>query len=74
MNPRKGTPHMNTMLLKAYIKLQDLATREEGQDIVEYFLVTSLMAFSWIAGTKSAAGAMNHAFQSISTSLSSYVS
>jgi Flp pilus assembly pilin Flp len=65
---------MNTMLLKAYIKLQDLATREEGQDIVEYFLVTSLMAFSWIAGTKSAAGAMNHAFQSISTSLSSYVS
>ena len=65
---------MNTMLLKLYIRLQDLATREEGQDMVEYFLVTSLMAFSWIAGVKSAATAVNSAFISISTSLSSYVS
>jgi len=65
---------MNTKLLKLYIRLQDLATREEGQDMVEYFLMTSLLAFSWIAGTKSAAAAVNSAFNNISTSLSSYVS
>jgi Flp pilus assembly pilin Flp len=64
---------MNTMLLKLYVRFQDLATHEEGQDMVEYFLVTSLMAFSWIAGTKSAAGAINTAFNSISTTLSTYV-
>jgi len=25
---------MNTMLLKLYVKFQDLASREEGQDLV----------------------------------------
>jgi hypothetical protein len=65
---------MNTMLLKLHIRLQELATREEGQDMVEYFLMTSLLCFSWIAGTKSAAAAMNSAFLNISTSLSSYIS
>jgi Flp pilus assembly pilin Flp len=65
---------MNTMLLKLHIKLQDLASGEEGQDMVEYFLVTSLMAFSWIAGTKSAAAAINSAFVQLNTTLSSYIS
>ena len=69
-----GTANMNTMLLKLYIRLQNLATQEEGQDMVEYFLMTSLLAFSWIAGTKSAAAALLSAFYSISTSLSLYVS
>ena len=65
---------MNTMLLKLYIRLQNLATQEEGQDMVEYFLVTSLLAFSWIAGVRSAAVAVNSAFNNISTTLSLYVS
>jgi len=26
---------MNTLLLKLYIKFQDLASKEEGQDLVE---------------------------------------
>jgi Flp pilus assembly pilin Flp len=65
---------MNTILLKLYIKLQNLVDREEGQDLVEYVMVTSLVGFSWVAGMKSAAAAMNTAFLGISTTLSSYTS
>lgn len=65
---------VNTILLKLYVRIQNLADREEGQDLVEYILVTSLIGFSWVAGLKSAAAAINTAFLGISTSLSSYTS
>ena len=65
---------VNSMLLKLYIRVQDLATREEGQDMVEYFLMTSLLAFSWIAGTKSVAAAILGAFNQLSSNLASYIS
>jgi pilus assembly protein Flp/PilA len=64
---------MNTMLLKVYIKFQDLATREEGQDLVEYALVVALIAFGATAGMSALAGGLNKAFQGISTTLGSYV-
>jgi pilus assembly protein Flp/PilA len=70
---REDTP-MNTMLLKVYVKFQDLASREEGQDLVEYALVVALIAFGATAGMKSLAGGLNLAFQGISTTLGSYVS
>ena len=53
---------MNNVLLKLYIKLQDLATREEGQDLVEYALIVAVVAFGITA------------FSGISTKLNSYVS
>jgi pilus assembly protein Flp/PilA len=65
---------MNTMLLKLYVKFQDLASREEGQDLVEYALVVALIAFGATAGMKSLASGLNLAFQGISTTLGSYVS
>jgi pilus assembly protein Flp/PilA len=65
---------MNTMLLKVYVKFQDLASREEGQDLVEYALVVALIAFGATAGMKSLASGLNLAFQGISTTLGSYVS
>jgi len=65
---------MNTLLLKLYIKFQDLASREEGQDMVEYALVTALLGFGWVVGIKSVATALNNAFQGVSTTLGSYVS
>ena len=65
---------MNTMLLKVYIKFQDLATREEGQDLVEYALVVALIAFGATAGMKALATGLNSAFSGISTTLGSYVS
>jgi pilus assembly protein Flp/PilA len=63
---------MNTMLLKVYIKFQDLASREEGQDLVEYALVVALIAFGATAGMKALAGGLNTAFGNISTTLGSY--
>jgi pilus assembly protein Flp/PilA len=38
------------MLLKLYVKFQDLMSREEGQDLVEYALVVALIAFGAITG------------------------
>ena len=64
---------MNTMLLKRYVKVQDLASREEGQDLVEYALVVALIAFGATAGMNALAGGINKAFNGISTTLGSYV-
>jgi len=64
---------MNTMLLKLYVKFQDLASREEGQDLVEYALVVALIAFGATAGMKALATGLNSAFQGISTTLGSYI-
>ena len=63
---------MNTMLLKLYVKFQDLASREEGQDLVEYALVVALIAFGATAGMKALANGLNTAFNNISTNLSTY--
>jgi pilus assembly protein Flp/PilA len=65
---------MNTLLIKLYVKIQDLASREEGQDLVEYALVVALIAFGATAGMKSLATGLNSAFQGISTTLGSYIS
>lgn len=65
---------MNTILLKLYIRLQNLVTREEGQDMVEYAMMVALLSFGWIASVKSVATAVNSAFGSISSNLASYIS
>ena len=65
---------MNTMLLKLYVKFQDLASREEGQDQVEYALVVALIAFGATAGMKALATGLNSAFSNISSTLGTYVS
>ena len=64
---------MNTMLLKMYVKFQDLANREEGQDLVEYALVVALIAFGATAGMKALAGGLNVAFDNISSTLATYI-
>ncbi len=60
---------MNTMLLSLYVKFQDLMNREEGQDLVEYALLVSLIALACISGVSSIAGAITAVFSKISTSL-----
>jgi len=65
---------MNNLLLKLFVKLQDLASREEGQDLVEYALVVALIAFGATAGMKSLATGINTAFSSISSQLGSALS
>ncbi len=60
---------MNTMFLKLYVKVQELASREDGQDLVEYALLVSLVALAAIAGVNQVATAINTIFKNISTSL-----
>jgi pilus assembly protein Flp/PilA len=64
---------MNTMLLKMYVKFQDLMSREEGQDLVEYALVVALIAFGAVAGMRTLATGINNEFNSISSMLNSAV-
>ena len=60
---------MNNMLLKLYVKLQELKNSEEGQDLVEYALVVALIAFGATTGMTSLAGGINTAFSNVSSSL-----
>ena len=43
-NRTLGEKTMNTLFLALYVKLQNLMTREEGQDLVEYALLVALIA------------------------------
>jgi pilus assembly protein Flp/PilA len=58
---------MNTMLLKLYVKFQNLMSREEGQDLVEYALVVALIALGATASMKGLASAISTSFGNIST-------
>jgi pilus assembly protein Flp/PilA len=60
---------MNNLLIKLYVKFQDLASREEGQDLVEYALVVALIAFGATAGMGKLASGINTAFSNISSQL-----
>ena len=55
-------------------QLQDLAKREEGQDLVEYALVVALIAFGATAGMSQLAQGLNTAFGNIGTTLGTYTS
>lgn len=58
---------MNNLLLKLYVKFQDLKDRQDGQDLVEYALVVALIAFGATAGMGKLASAINTAFSNVST-------
>jgi pilus assembly protein Flp/PilA len=61
---------VNNMLLRLYLKFQDLMHREEGQDLVEYALLITLVALAAVAGVNKVASAINTIFSNISTTLS----
>jgi pilus assembly protein Flp/PilA len=65
---------MNYKLYVLYIKLQDLASHQEGQDLVEYALLVAFMAFAATTGMVALANGLNAAFLQISGTLGSYVS
>lgn len=60
---------MNNMLLKLYVKYQELKDREEGQDLVEYALVISLIAIAAVVSLTVLAGKITGVFSTIDTSL-----
>jgi pilus assembly protein Flp/PilA len=61
---------MNNLFLKMYIKVQDLMSREEGQDLVEYALLITLVALAAVSGIRNVATAINQVFTNISNTLS----
>jgi pilus assembly protein Flp/PilA len=63
---------MSTLILKLYVKFQDLASREEGQEMVEYALVVALISFGAVTGMTALAGALNKTFAQISSTLGTY--
>jgi pilus assembly protein Flp/PilA len=54
-----------------YMKLQYLM-KDDGQDLIEYALVVALIALAATAGMQSVALAINTAFTTIGTSLTTY--
>jgi pilus assembly protein Flp/PilA len=60
---------MHDKLLKLYIRVQYLASNEEGQDLIEYALLSALVAVAAIAGMHKVASAVNTLFSNISSSL-----
>jgi len=64
--------NVNSIFLKIYMALHNLASREEGQDLVEYALLVSLIAFGATAGMRALSTGLNHAFSNISTTLGTY--
>jgi pilus assembly protein Flp/PilA len=61
---------MKDQLLKLSVKLQILLD-ENGQDLIEYALVVSLIAFAAIAGMTTLAQDINTAFTNIGNKLTS---
>jgi pilus assembly protein Flp/PilA len=61
------------MLLKLYVKFQDLMNREEGQDLVEYALVLALIALGATASMKVLATAISTEFTTITAAFTAGV-
>jgi pilus assembly protein Flp/PilA len=64
---------MNTMFLGLFVKFQDLMSREEGQDLVEYGLVLALIALGSVATMKSVATSVSTEFSVIESIFSNAV-
>ena len=60
---------MNTMLLKLYVKFQDLKNREEGQDLIEYALLAGLIALGATAGITSIGTSVGTIFTKLQTAM-----
>ena len=64
---------MKNKMMLLLVKMQDVLSREEGQDLVEYGLLIALIAFGAIVGMRGLATDINTAFQSIGTTLTGAV-
>ena len=60
---------MNYLILRLVCRFQTLTNSDEGQDLIEYALLTSLIALAAIAGVDKVATAVTGIFTKISTSI-----
>jgi len=61
---------MNKSIRKLNLMLYTLIHREDGQDLVEYALLITLVALGSVAGINNVASAVNTVFSNISATLS----
>jgi pilus assembly protein Flp/PilA len=64
---------MKDTLLKLYIRVQNLLSQDEGQDLVEYALIVALIALAATAGMKTLATDLSAAFTSIGNTVNADV-
>jgi pilus assembly protein Flp/PilA len=64
---------MNNKFLGFCIKLENLISREEGQDLVEYALLVALIALGSVASMKGMAHSISTEFSVIESTFSSAV-
>jgi pilus assembly protein Flp/PilA len=55
------------------VKIQNLLSREEGQDLIEYALLVALISLGAVAGMGRLAGDINNAFNTVANTLNSSV-
>jgi pilus assembly protein Flp/PilA len=60
---------VNKLLFSLFVRLQELMSREEGQDLVEYALVVAIIAFGAVTGMKALSTEIKTAFNTISANL-----
>lgn len=64
---------MNDKLLMFPIKLRNLLSDNQGQDLIEYALVVALIAFGATAAMSALSSDINTAFSNIGATLSSSI-
>lgn len=61
---------MNWLFLKMYVKLQELSIRnDDGQDLVEYALLLSMVSLALITSLRGIASTIVSIFSNVSTSI-----
>jgi len=60
---------MRDMLLQLYVKIQTLRIGEEGQDLVEYAMLLTMLSLALVSGIDGIAKLVNTTFSNISVSL-----
>jgi pilus assembly protein Flp/PilA len=60
---------MSDWLLKFYVKFVTLRSRDDGQDLIEYAMLLTMICLALISGIGGIAKAVNTTFSNISGSL-----
>jgi Flp pilus assembly pilin Flp len=61
--------NMHERLITMYVKFQNLMSSEQGQDLVEYGLLCTLIALAMISSINPIATAVTKVFTNVSSSL-----
>ena len=60
---------MNTLYLKFLVKMQDLMSREDGQDLVEYALLVTLLSLGALGASRALGTAISNQFTAIGNAI-----